>query len=160
MSTFKDFIGQEITEGCYVAYPGAGNVKAEYGLILYRVTGFDLEKKKIKAQRLDVNAAHSRDGSPYEWHKSFKKRKHMIDPTIYDNPNAHFSGMTHKWMISMIESSLENPNKLVVVNPPQLIRDLFDSVYNGDEKIFEKLKAEQVSAWILASTYVDNPFKF
>ena len=154
---FKDFIGQEITEGCYVAYPGAGNAKAEYGLILYRVSGFDQVKKKIKAQRLDVVAAHSKDGSPYNWHPSFMKRKHVIDPVEY--PNTHYGG-TYKWMISMIESSLENCNKLVVVNPPQLIKDLFDGVYAGDEKIFEKVTAQQVSGWILASTHVENPFNF
>ena len=155
--TYRDFIGQEITKDCFVAYPGAGNVKAEYGLILYRVVGFDDEKKKIKAQRLDAVAGHSHDGSPFGWHKSFLKRKHVIDPEIIKSP---YQGGSYKWMVSMIESALENTNKLVVVNPPKLIVDLFDAVYEQDHNIFGKISGEQVSKWILASTHVDNPFNF
>lgn len=30
----KDFIGQEIKEGSYLAKTGAGNASAEYGMIL------------------------------------------------------------------------------------------------------------------------------
>ena len=45
---FYDFIGTELTVGCFCAYPGAGNVKAEYGTILYKVTGFDEAKGKVK----------------------------------------------------------------------------------------------------------------
>jgi len=109
---YKDFIGQEIVKGSYVAYPGAGNAKAEYGLILYRVVGFDDVKKKVKAQRLDVVAAHEAADGTYTWHPSFLKRRHVIDPTPY---RASYTTRGHKWMITMIESTLENTNKLVVI---------------------------------------------
>lgn len=33
----KDFLGQEITVGCYIATDGGGNTKAQYGLILKKV---------------------------------------------------------------------------------------------------------------------------
>lgn len=52
---FKDFLGNIIEKHDFCAYPGGGNAKAEYGLILYQVTDFDNEKKKIKARRLDVD---------------------------------------------------------------------------------------------------------
>lgn len=148
---FKDFIGQEIKEGNYVAYPGGGNAKAEYGLILYRIVGFDTEKKKIKAQRLDTFP--SQNGV---WPDSIMKRRHVIDQRII----SPVHGLPYQWMVTMIESSLENPNKLVVTNPPDSIKELFDKVYNRDSSILEIFSGEQIAQWLLGSTHVSNPFKF
>jgi hypothetical protein len=153
--TYKDFIGQEITEGCYVAYPGAGNAKAEYGLILYRVVGFDDAKKKIKAQRLDAVANYAQSNGTFTSHPSFLKRRHIIDKTPI---RLTYTTASYQWMVTMIESTLENTNKLVVVNPPQIIKDLFDAVYNQDDTILGKITGEQVSRWILASLSGTNPF--
>jgi len=48
----KDFIGQELKVGSYVAMGGSGNSSAEYGMILFRIT--DIARGKIKAERLKV----------------------------------------------------------------------------------------------------------
>lgn len=49
----QDFIGQEIKVGGWVAATGGGNVKCEYGSILYRV--LDVGDGKLKLQRLRAN---------------------------------------------------------------------------------------------------------
>jgi len=49
----RDFIGNEIRGGDYIVYPGGGNAKCEYGLILMRVT--DVVKGAVKAERLRVS---------------------------------------------------------------------------------------------------------
>lgn len=46
----RDFLGREIKVGDFVAYPGSGNIKAEYGLLLMRVTGFT--PKSVKCDRI------------------------------------------------------------------------------------------------------------
>ena len=56
-----DFIGNEIKIGSFVAYPGAGNVQAEYGLLLMRVLGFNA--KSITVERLDPKYTNLPDGS-------------------------------------------------------------------------------------------------
>ncbi len=48
-----DFIGQTINVGDFIAYPGAGNVKAEYGMLVGRVLKYIGDK--ISVERLDVN---------------------------------------------------------------------------------------------------------
>lgn len=48
---FKDFLGQPITVGCFVASGGKGNVACEYGMILHRVLAVT---PKLKLQRLAV----------------------------------------------------------------------------------------------------------
>ena len=51
----QDFIGQRIVEGSWLAAGGAGNTKAEYGMILYRVSGIDEGAPRgLKLQRLRV----------------------------------------------------------------------------------------------------------
>lgn len=49
----QDFIGQTIEAGGWVAATGGGNVKTEYGSILYRV--LDVAPGKLKLQRLRAN---------------------------------------------------------------------------------------------------------
>ena len=51
----RDFIGQEITVGCFVAAGGTGNRDAEYGMILYRVE--DVAKDTFTATRIKVSYA-------------------------------------------------------------------------------------------------------
>ena len=48
----KDFLGNEIKVGDYVAAGGAGNTKAEYGMILYRV---EAAGEKLKLVRLTAH---------------------------------------------------------------------------------------------------------
>jgi hypothetical protein len=49
----KDFIGQTIEVGGWVAATGGGNVKGEYGSILYKVLG--VADGKLRLQRLRAN---------------------------------------------------------------------------------------------------------
>lgn len=48
----KDFLGVNLQIGDYVAAGGAGNGKAEYGMILHQVTAIS---PKLKLRRLDVS---------------------------------------------------------------------------------------------------------
>lgn len=52
----KDFIGQPITVGCYVASGGKGNTTTEYGMILHKVVAVG---PKLKLQRLTVDYPRS-----------------------------------------------------------------------------------------------------
>lgn len=49
----KDFLGQTLEQGDFLVYPGSGNGKAEYGLILYRV--LSVKPDSIRAERLQVS---------------------------------------------------------------------------------------------------------
>lgn len=49
----KDFIGVNITPGSWLAGGAAGNVKAEYGMILFRVDA--ITDDKLKLTRLHVS---------------------------------------------------------------------------------------------------------
>lgn len=51
----KDFLGNEIREGDLVAHPGTGNKKAEYGLLLSRVIGLEVERNYIRTMRFEVS---------------------------------------------------------------------------------------------------------
>lgn len=46
----KDFLGQPIEKGCWLATSGGGNVKCEYGMILLFVE--EVKEEKITALRL------------------------------------------------------------------------------------------------------------
>ena len=48
----KDFLGNELSEGDYVAAGGRGNSSAEYGMILYRVEAVE---PKLKIRRLTIS---------------------------------------------------------------------------------------------------------
>lgn len=48
----KDFIGNEITPGCYIAKGGKGNGPGEYGMIAYKVG--EVKNNKIFAKRLSI----------------------------------------------------------------------------------------------------------
>lgn len=48
----QDFLGQEINVGDFVAFPGKGNVAAEYGLLILKITKF--EKGKVFGLRFDT----------------------------------------------------------------------------------------------------------
>lgn len=47
MNTLADFIGNEFLLDSYVANSGGGNVKAEYGMILYKIIGINGEKLNV-----------------------------------------------------------------------------------------------------------------
>ena len=140
---FTDFIGQEINVGNFVAYPGAGNVKAEYGMILYLITGKDLEKQKLKAVRLHAEYGQMFEGA-LRFHKSFEKN-------AIHSPEE---GM----LVRYAAATLENTNKLVVVEPSQKIKDIFAKILNSDKSVFEIITAKQLGNWIHGSMNSTNPF--
>lgn len=49
----KDFLGQKLNTGDFIAYPGGGNSKCEYGTILKRITALRPDGG-IQAERLYV----------------------------------------------------------------------------------------------------------
>jgi hypothetical protein len=154
---FKDFIGNEITEGCFIAYPGAGNVKAEYGMILYKVVGFDHVKGKVKAVRLFADYAQ---GPMYDiFHPSHTKNAIieivMIPDHYYRNGGNPIEGLL---AVRYHISSLENTNKLAIVNPSEKVQRIFNKVLNLDPTIFEEVSPVEISNWILGSIHQPNPF--
>jgi hypothetical protein len=140
---FTDFIGQEINVGDFVAYPGAGNTKAEYGMILYLITGKDLDKQKLKAVRLHAEYGQMFEGA-LRFHKSFEKN-------AIHSPSE---GM----LVRYAASTIENTNKLVVVQPSQRIKFIFKKILNSDKTIFDEITAKELGNWIHGSMNSTNPF--
>jgi hypothetical protein len=143
---FVDFIGNEIFPDSYVAYPGAGNAKAEYGLILYRVDSLDPIKCKVKATRLHVHYSGGQDGMTF--HESHL-RESMV--THYNNDR--------RISVQKKTSSIENTNKLVVVDPSDRVKSIFEKCINLDESVFSEISGEDLSWWIHAANPQLNPFR-
>jgi hypothetical protein len=143
MANYKDFIGNEIQIGSFCAYPGAGNVKAEYGTILYKIIGFDDAKGKIKAVRLHAEYGQN-IGGEIKFHPSFLKNAIM-------SPSENM-------LVRFANGTIENFNKLAVVNVSQNIQDIFNKVLEGDETVFELISAKKLGNWIHGSTNSPNPF--
>jgi hypothetical protein len=153
---FKDFIGNEITEGCFVAYPGAGNVKAEYGMILYKVVGFDTAKGKVKAIRLFADYAQ---GQMYDtFHPSHTKN--AIIGTVMRTDQYNRNGgepIKGKCAVRYHVSTIENTNKLAVVNPSERVQRIFNKVIALDPTVFEEFSPVNFSHWIHGGN-VENAF--
>lgn len=146
----KDFMGQNIKPGSFIAYPGAGNVKGEYGLILYRVNEVDKEKDSIKVSRLDVNWAQGAGPvSTRQYPSAFLKRPHMFDD----------SRKGFELMVSVINSTIKNLNTAVVVNPSDKIQTIFNKCIALDHTVFELISIDEISQWICGSMHTTNPFK-
>jgi hypothetical protein len=156
MTEFKDFIGNPITEGCFCAYPGAGNVKAEYGMILYKIVGFDYVKKKVKAVRLFADYAQ---GQMYDtFHPSHTKNAIIGTVMIPDhykrNEGKPIEG---RLAVRYHISSLENTNKLAVVHPNERVQRIFNRVLELDSTVFEEFSPVEFSHWIHGGN-VQNSF--
>jgi len=154
--TFKDFIGNKITEGCFVAYPGAGNVKAEYGMILYKVVGFDHVKGKVKAVRLFADYAQ---GEMYDKFPTLHTKNAIIG-TVMIPDRYHRNGgnpIEGRLAVRYHSSSLENTNKLAIVNPSERVQQIFNRVLELDPTVFEEFSPENFSHWIHGGN-VQNAF--
>ena len=154
---FYDFIGNELTEGCFCAYPGAENTKAEYGTILYKVIGFDQEKRKVKAIRLFADYAQ---GSMYDtFHPSHTKNaiigKVMIPDHYKRNDGNDIEG---RLAVRFHLSTIENTNKLAVVNPNERVQSIFNKVIDQDETVFNEMTPHEFSIWIHGGNAGPNPF--
>lgn len=129
-----DFIGQSIIEGSYVAYPGAGNKKAEYGLILYKVN--QIAGDLIRAQRITVQYCDTSitvdDGS-------------ITDNKVYHSP--YQSRHDYKIWIKVTKSTLTSPMKLVVI-PHQKVPLACRLILDGNPQGFHAHSAEQFARWI------------
>jgi len=52
-----DFLGNQLSVGDFIAYPGSGNGRAEYGLILHKITVLKTDgvgERSIQTERLTV----------------------------------------------------------------------------------------------------------
>jgi hypothetical protein len=152
---FYDFIGNEITEGCFCSYPGAGNAKAEYGNILYKVVGFDHVKGKVKAVRLFADYAQ---GQMYDtFHPSHTKNAiigSVMIPDYYGRNGG--KDIESKLAVRYHISSLENTNKLAIVNPSEKVQRVFNKVLEFDLSVFDEMSPKDFSEWIHGGG--KNPF--
>lgn len=111
----KDFLGQPITVGCFVASGGKGNTVTEYGMILHKVVAVE---PKLKLQRLTVDYP-----------------RHTVESTVASARTA----------------TGENPQKYVVVQPPQAAIDLFEAVVAGTATRKQQIT---VGKWVHGQTQV------
>lgn len=132
----KDFIGQEIAEGCYVAYPGAGNKKAEYGMILYKVD--QIVGDKLKARRITIfyqsATIEVTDGS-------------ITDQKIYTSPHRD----PYRIWIKVQKSTLSSPLKTVVVDKVPIAAQL---ILEGHPQAFDIHSAEEFAGWVHGSGHI------
>jgi hypothetical protein len=150
---FKDFIGNEVKTGDFFAYPGAGNAKAEYGMILYKVIGFDEVKKKIKAVRLYVDYAQGPDRRQFH---SSEKNAIIGEVDIQDHYKTN-GGEPIKGRIAVrwSASAIENTNKIALVHPPQFIQEFFNQILEGKSDFQSFVTIQEIGNWILGSTNVE-----
>jgi len=135
----KDFLGREIVEGSYAAYPGAGNKKAEYGMILYRID--KIQGEKIKARRIEI--FHQSANLPPHYPDCFTDGKVLTSKYRDD----------YKLWIRVIKSTLSHPLKLVVVDQVPLAARL---ILDGDPTAFDHLSAEHFAGWIHGSKSIES----
>ena len=55
-------------------------------------------------------------------------------------------------------ATIENTNKLAVVQPSQRIKDIFEKILNSDKTIFDVITAKELGNWIHGSMNSTNPF--
>lgn len=129
-----DFLGTEIKAGMYCAYPGKGNVNAEYGMILYKIIDVDESANKVKAGRLYVNYGQgsNRDQFPPA-HSENAIFYRMKDYTI-----------AIRYKVSTISSTY----KFVVVEPNENIKVVFTEIIKMNESVFDLVSAEDIAKWI------------
>jgi len=91
----RDFLGQEININDYVCYPGGGNTKAEYGLLLLKIVS--IKDDSLRIERLDVDYGQGRGRKILRKQstiKAFSKivkvkpSQKMIE--VFEKPEDHF----------------------------------------------------------------------
>lgn len=104
-----DFLGRKIEQGDYLAYPGAGNAKAEYGLLLLHV--LSVGDKHVICNRLDVEYIK---GVPYSQVKKTRvtnlNKVVKVDipkdvETVFNNPDT-FVKTVAKWIHGASENKI------------------------------------------------------
>lgn len=111
-----DFLGRTIEVGDYMVYPGGGNRKAEYGLILLKVLG--ISEKGVSVERLDVSYTSAKSGTIHRQKSTIKQTTKVVKVTIpprmvciFEQPDGHFE-LVGKWIhgtasINWIDGILE-----------------------------------------------------
>lgn len=110
-SLVRDFLGQELHQGDFVVYPGGGNTKCEYGLLLLWI--LEVADESIKVVRLDPNH--------------------------------------QKKMIEAKKSTIKAFTKVVKVQPPKRMIEVFHQAWEGDGTKYYQL----VSSWVHGRTEID-----
>lgn len=94
-----DFMGQEIVAGEFVVYPGAGNTKAEYGMILMKVLA--VKGDSVTCERLDVDHASKtvlrKKSTIKQTNKLVKVNPSYTMEAVFHRPEQHFSTVA-KWL--------------------------------------------------------------
>jgi len=95
----KDFLGQELRVGDFVAYPGGGNTSAEYGLLLMRVE--EVRSDAVKVERLDCQYKPNKVNRKYSTIKALTKLVKVTPPLrmveVFNEPDKHFD-LVSKWV--------------------------------------------------------------
>lgn len=159
----KDFIGNPISVGTYIAIPGAGNKTSEYGMLLAKVVSVNEEKKTIGIRRIRVDYAQSPDGnSRGVFHPS-----HLKNAIISSVKKMRPVRCEGKWVqkevvieaaVRWISGTMTNLNRCVVVDPQEEIKVIFEKILNQDITVFDLIDAHIIANWILGSGAAYNPF--
>lgn len=130
----KDYLGQKIQAGDFIVYPGSGNRKAEYGMILYKVS--EIKGDKIKATRIEI---HYNDASlPIN-------PKYITDGIIYSESYHE----DYRIMIGFLSSTLSSPMKIVKVTREIPIG--ISLIFHKQPEAFNYNSAKDFASWIHGS---------
>jgi hypothetical protein len=139
--TTHDFIGNPIAVGSFLATAGGGNVKAEYGMLLYLVTS--TAGGKLQATRLNAVYKHAQDASMREHLSRYTQGKRMLklldvgiladDESVLVHPST---------------STITNTNRYVVVTPPDHVQAAFRHYALQEIRGAATVTPQQVASWI------------
>lgn len=115
----NDFLGQPLSPGDFVTYPGTGNRGAEYGMILHRV--IKLTNKGVRTERLQIK---------YHWTSPTGER--------YDQARLE---------VHRTNSTIKKPSKLVRVTPPPGMVDVFENPEPHAELVGAWLHGQKAIDW-------------
>ena len=129
-----DFLGTEIKSGMYCAYPGKGNVNAEYGMILYKIIEVNESTNKIKAGRLYVEYGHGSNRDKFS--------------PAFSNDAVFHRMENYTIAIKYKVSTISSPYKFVVVYPDERIKAMIEAICSVNESVFNLVPAEDIAKWI------------
>jgi hypothetical protein len=109
----RDFLGQKILAGDFLVYPGGGNRKAEYGLILLKVLALN-PNGSLKVERLDPYYGKKeilrKTSTIQTLTKVTKIQPHPIMVDIFENAEkkSGLFDLVAKWVHGTAEIDWEN----------------------------------------------------
>lgn len=147
--TTHDFIGNQIAVGSFLATAGGGNVKAEYGMLLYLVTG--TAGGKVQAIRLNAIYKHAHDATMREHlgrYAQVKKMVKLLDVGLLADDESV--------LVYPTKSTIANTNRYVVVQPQGWVQDVFRHYALMEMRGAPRITPQQVASWIHGGT--QSPF--